>query len=747
MGIRFLAIMGCATLFAIAQQPLTIEGIVRDQRGGEALAQVKLTSGGVEVRTGKDGRFRLTIPAPGELRVSSVGYRTLRLDLKESTPQLEIVLTPDTLSQRDSIEVREGPFQPQVESSPSERTLNAAELKNLSGVLANDPLRAVQSLPGVASSNDYTASFSVRGADFQRLGIFLDGVLLNNPLHSTQGQQSSGSLSMVNTDVVEEITLHAGAPPVRYMDRSAADLEMRVREGSTTAPSFRLNAGVAASTVLAEGPIPRGSYLISVRKSYLQYLLQKAATFDTLAFGFFDVQGKLAYNLTNRHHVWASLFDGLSELDRTKASATLGINSILDATYHFTNIHLGHRWTGSDRFLWTNRLAWMRERSDNRNVRQLPLNATGYGEWVANTDAEWYWTKQSPLRLGASFRRQHDDGFNARYLFNPLSLRRLDPWGATALRSGGYAEQSWSRGVVSATAGLRFDDSTSRQPAAISPHASARFRVGPATQIVTAFSQAIQYTPLSQITIANIGNPNLLPNRSIHAVAGIDQALSMTTHVRLEAYYRADRDLVAQPLIEARLLADGRIFAPPSAPRYENSVRGSAKGFEIFLQRRSANRWSGWVSYGYSKTAVRDGITGAHYPSDFDQRHTINAFLNYRLSPTINLSLRHSYGSNFPIPGFFTLRNGQYYLSQQRNQLRLPSFQRTDFRLNKQIERKRWRGVLFVEVMNLFNNKNQTFDTYNGYDAATGQARVSLLQLFPIVPAAGWMMDWGGRTR
>ena len=144
---------------------------------------------------------------------------------------------------------------------------------------------------------------------------------------------------------------------------------------------------------------------------------------------------------------------------------------------------------------------------------------------------------------------------------------------------------------------------------------------------------------------------------------------------------------------------------------------------------------------------MRDGITGAHYPSDFDQRHTINAFLNYRLSPTINLSLRHSYGSNFPIPGFFTLRNGQYYLSQQRNQLRLPSFQRTDFRLNKQIERKRWRGVLFVEVMNLFNNKNQTFDTYNGYDSATGQARVSLLQLFPIVPAAGWMMDWGGRTR
>lgn len=737
------ALLLTATLHA----QTTLRGIVKDAKGGEPLTQVKLSTPTASTTTDSSGRFTLTLALPAELRVSSVGYRTLRLDLATATQELEIALTPDTLSQRDSVEVREGPFQPQVESSPSERTLTATELKNLSGVLANDPLRAVQSLPGVTSSNDYTASFSVRGADFQRLGIFLDGILLNNPLHSTQGQQSSGSLSMVNTDMVEELTLHAGAPPVRFMDRSASDLDLRVREGSTTAPSYRLNVGVAATTVLAEGPIPKGSYIVSVRKSYLQYLLQKANAIDTLAFGFFDVQGKLAYNLTNRHHVWLSLFDGLSELDRSKAAPTLGINSILDGTYHFSNIQLGHRWTASDRLLVNNRLAWMRERSDNRNVRLLPLTAGGYAEWVANSDLEWLWSKQNPLRIGTSFRRQHDDGFQARYIFNPLSLRRKDEWRATALRSGGYIEQTWTKGIASATTGVRFDDSSSRQPAATSPHASLRLRLGPATQFISAFSQAVQYVPLSLLNIQNIGNPNLAPMRSTHAIAGIDQALSPTTHLRFETYIRNDRDLIAQPLLDARILANNTIFNPPAAPRYENSVRGSAKGFEIFLQRRTANRWSGWVSYGYSKTSMRDGITGARYASDFDQRHTVNAFANYRLSPTINLSLRHSYGSNFPVPGFFESRNGQTYLSKQRNQLRLPSFQRTDFRLNKQIERKRWRGVLYVEVMNTFNNSNRTFDSYNGFDPATAQARISYLKLFPIVPAAGWMMDWGGRSR
>jgi hypothetical protein len=52
---------------------------------------------------------------------------------------------------------------------------------------------------------------------------------------------------------------------------------------------------------------------------------------------------------------------------------------------------------------------------------------------------------------------------------------------------------------------------------------------------------------------------------------------------------------------------------------------------------------------------------------------------------------------------------------------------------------------LFLEVMNLFNTDNRTFDSYNGYNVRTGQANVSLLRLFPIVPAAGWMMDWGNR--
>jgi len=71
------------------------------------------------------------------------------------------------------------------------------------------------------------------------------------------------------------------------------------------------------------------------------------------------------------------------------------------------------------------------------------------------------------------------------------------------------------------------------------------------------------------------------------------------------------------------------------------------------------------------------------FPSEFDQRHTVNAYLGYRLRPTVNVSVHSSYGSGFPIPGFLHLKGGLYYLTSVRNQLRMLPYSRTDLRVNK----------------------------------------------------------------
>ncbi|MBN9663163.1 MAG: TonB-dependent receptor plug domain-containing protein [Acidobacteria bacterium] len=731
-------------------------GLVRDAQGGEPLARVEcvLTCGSelVTYRTGLDGRFAFGTGAVSGCSVtfSAVGYRPLRISVAGPS-ELELAMTPDSLGRRDSVEVVEGPFDLTQTASPSERTLTGAEMKNLAGVLVDDPLRAVQALPGVASSNDFAAQFSVRGSAFERVGLYVDGVLMHNPFHTVQNHQDTGSLSMLQADLVEEMTLHAGAPPAVYQDRSASVLDVRLREGSREGAAVRINLGVTGAAVIAEGPLgraSRGSWLASMRRSYLQYLLRRVPEASSMAFGFSDIQGKLAYDLSKSQNLTLSFMDGRSDLDRTRAQATLGVNGIMEADHHVTGLNLGWRYAPVTAVQVTNRLAWIRERSDARNPLELYLVGQGYGEWVWNPSLVWSWNSKSPLQAGGSFRRLHDDGFLAIYNFNPLAVRRRDNWHGTGVRSGGYVQQDWSGGPLTLTAGVRTDTYSAVSAPAVSPHASAVVRVGPATRLQMAWSQAVQYPALQLLLTENTGNPFLLPERANHVVAAVEQTLGQRTRLRAEFFYRAERDLIRQPLLEARLLASGSIFHPPAIAPYLNSERGIARGAEIFLQRRTANRVSGWVSYGYVLTSMRDGVTGAAYPSDFEQRHTVNAYASYRVRPSVNLSARYSYGSNFPIPGYFRQTvPGTYYLDTRKNALRLPSYQRVDVRANKVFQWHSWRSTLFVEVANLTNHENVTYDYFNGFDSRTAQAYPRFLKLFPIVPAAGLMLEWDARLR
>jgi hypothetical protein len=252
----------------------------------------------------------------------------------------------------------------------------------------------------------------------------------------------------------------------------------------------------------------------------------------------------------------------------------------------------------------------------------------------------------------------------------------------------------------------------------------------------------VQFPEISVLTLSLTGNRNLRPPRSTHMVAAIEQRLDSRTRVRIEAYERRDRQLIWQPNSEPRLSASGAIIPAAADPQFENSLSGRSRGIEIFLQRRSANRLTGWVSYSYGWTRLNDSILSASFPSDWDQTHGVNAYLSYRLSPTVNLSSRYTYGSNFSVPGFFRAAGGAYFLDQSRNRIRLVAYHRADVRINKSFQWKSWRGTLFAEVMNLSNHDNYRYDSFGGYTAQTRQAYPRLDKLFPIIPAAGIVFEW-----
>ncbi|MCP5113967.1 MAG: TonB-dependent receptor, partial [bacterium] len=618
-----------------------VSGTVVDTRGGEPLERVQIQLAGTEWRavTDSSGMFRLGDVPPGDyvLHVSTVGYRLIKrgFTLAAEPVEFEVVLTPDNMRQSNTVEVSAGPFEGVRDDSPSELNLSGDEARNLSSVLADDPMRAVHALPGVTSNDEFNSFFYLRGGSFHRVGLYLDDVLIHMPFHLVASEPDAGSLTAISGDTLEAMSLHSGAYPARFSDRTVGVLDMKTREGSRLEPSFQASASMSKVGVLGEGPLGKsrkGSWLASARKSYLQYLLRRAEADPSLAFGFEDLAAKINYDLTSKHNVSLSLLDGRSDMDRSRVSTTLGANSLMLAGYHLTVANLGWRYAPRSDLLVTNRIVYMRERHDNWNRHELPLSDGYYGEWIWNSHATWIWGERQSLEGGVNVRRIRDDGGTRRYNANPLRLRWEDAYAGSGLRPGGWLQQSLSSaaGRVRFTAGVRWDSHEVNSIQTLSPHAALVFAPLENTQVRLGWGQYVQYPEL-QWFYRSIGSPRLLPERATHYLASIEQRLNTRTRVRVEFYSRDDRDLLFRD-IDPRML-DGSVYRPPDSTPVLNSIRGYARGFEVFLQRRTANRLTGWISYGYGRTGLRDGASGQRFDSDYDQRHTVNVYGSYRLRP------------------------------------------------------------------------------------------------------------------
>jgi hypothetical protein len=112
-----------------------------------------------------------------------------------------------------------------------------AELQKLRGLLTDDPFRAVQSLPGVATTNDTRSEFSIRGSDFRHMGLSVDGLPTPWLVHNVRNYETKGSIALLNADVIiDSALLSAGAQPQVQPGRMGAWLDLRIREGSRERP-------------------------------------------------------------------------------------------------------------------------------------------------------------------------------------------------------------------------------------------------------------------------------------------------------------------------------------------------------------------------------------------------------------------------------------------------------------------------------------------------------------------------------
>lgn len=717
--------------FVASASAASITGIVADARTGEPLsgATVDILTSRQSVRTGSDGTFTLPDTGGGELRirVTMPNYAPVNQTIPAGAAPVEIrVLLPeDASSPRAAVTVVASPFEDVEPVTAVEHTLNKTEIQAMGTNVFADPLRSVQAMPGITVADDKRGEISIRGAGFSQVGIQMDGVLLEGFLHQLSGDDLSNgrdraTVSVLSTDRIASVSVLTGPMPASQGLATAGMVNLFTRDGSRDRTHFRLSTGIQLGTsFVLDGPIGRrASYLIGGRGSALEYI-GRATSDEVRAKGgvlFEDGQAKLVVDASVRHRLSMSLVGGRFRADDPKRDPLFGRNTVSKGDSFNGAAIATWDWTVSPKLFARTRLFRLRTNLRARNLESILLArfpASQYGgrqDWSFNAG-------RHRAEFGVYVRSMHGEQSVNAFLGPQIQPTPVDFFRGDTTQKSYYAQDTIAiTEGVHLTLGGRAESDRLTSRTHFLPRASFSWRLGAAGTFRAGFAQHGQFPAFSDL-LGRFGNRTLTAPRATHYSASLEHPFGERARLLLEVFRREDRNQI-WTLSEPRVVA-GRVREDPALPL--NSASGTADGFEVMLQRRSGNRFSGWMSYGYLRTRYRESVSGLRFPSDLDQRHSLNAFAVYRLSGSWTLNSVWRRGSGQPYAGFIRRAPDGFFLDSERNALRLRAYDRWDLRVSKTMRWKRALITLSAEALNVLNHGNLDFYGVERYDSRTGR--------------------------
>ena len=725
-----------------------ITGTIVEARTGAPLAAVliKVQSTGQQGFSDADGKFEINdVPVGSQtLLVSVIDYGLVRRDVTvDGTNDVNVTIRVNEGASTyvEEISVGGSRFRESEPGVATQSVLGSRELLALRGLIADDPFRAVQMLPGVSTGDDFRAEFALRGLGPAHLGISVDGV--DSPLlyHTVRGVQDTGSLALINSDILESASLLAGPHPERLNSHLGSRVDFTTRDGSRDRLTVRaMVSGSAASTVW-EGPLgssKRASWMFAARQSYLDWLLQMIDTTTGAAFGFTDTQAKFAFDLSPKQSLRVSMIAGKSNLRDEDEVA--GPNT-LDRAENATLIgNVQWRFTPSAAFTTSQQIYVVKSAYKNTVVDGRAREEGGDRDLTWRGSASWNPASAHVFEFGAQAQSLHarriDRGFTT-----TSEVVFVDATG-DAWSAAGWAQYRWTPTArVSITPGVRFEHWQLYDQSKASPWLLTELEIRSGTRLRVGAGIQHQSATLDNATFT-LPDEELVPERAATIEAGVEQRFGSAWRVNLSAYHRQDDDRLR--FVDTDIRIENNRVVRPSSPHWDNVLTGDTNGAEVVVERRAVTGLNGWLSYAWSDSQVEDAHrAGAaeSFPADFDQRHTVNAYVAYRWSGRMSLSARYRYGSNFPIVGYVGQDAQGYVLSTQRKGVRMPAYSRLDLRADRMFTYRKSRLTLFMEVINATNRENYR---PNGYGVNLSSRRVfnPVETVFPLLPVAGVLIEF-----
>jgi len=562
-----------------------------------------------------------------------------------------------------------------------------------------DPVRTIQSLPGMTFTDDQEALPAVRGSRPGDNYFQADFAPLDYIFHV------GGLISVFNTDLIESFDIYQSAYGPEFAGVTGGVFDIKLRDPKTDRIQTTVDISLLQTGVLIEGPITdTQSFYLAGRLSYLDLFLGdqideedgvKIEQFPKYS----DYQGKYVWKPSedNRLTLQINGAQDTAQIDIAEDAEDIDTDPVLAGNYLF------------DTLFHEQALVWDHNASDKLSFKTL-LSHTfdkeegefgGVGNYEVEEEAfllkgraSYSLNSQHDLIIGAEVEQGEADlditaglppcgEFDSECLLTGVEQVTLSE-NIKYTISQGYLKDNWYvTDQLTLYPGVAFQSESIRDNQFIEPRLAAEYALSEKT-ILSAGVGQYQQRPEYLESSKEFGNPDLEFSNALHAQVGVQQFLSDGWSVKSELYYKSlDNLSTSDPVLN-----------------YTNDGEGHAYGLDTLIRKDLTDKFSGWASISLSEARRKDKRTGESFVFEYDQPVNVSVVGNYKFNKKWSLGAKlwaHSGAPVTPVIGAVkdTTRDDFYRPTYGKlNSERFPTYHRIDLRIDLPTKKRQYNGRL-----------------------------------------------------
>ena len=731
--------------FNLLAQSGVIKGFVFNSTSNQPIefATVAIEGTTLGMQTNETGNYEFKNLSPGlyNLVVSYVGFKkksVLEIQVSNAKPAIVDVDLDETASELNEIVVQGSSFNRSEESPVSLRTIGVNEIQRNPGG-NRDISKVIQSFPGVS----YTASFRndiiIRGGAPNENRFYLDGVEVPNINHfATQGA-SGGPVGMINVDFIKEVEFYSGAFPANRGNTLSSVFNFTQKDGRSDHLGLTATVGSSDIGLTLEGPITKKStFLISARRSYLQFLFKTLGLPFLPTYNDFQFKNRIKINTKNEITII-----GLGAID--DFALNLSADSTPSQKYILGYLPSNEQWSYTGGMVYKH---FSKRSYQSVVVSRNHLNNTSF-KYFNNDESQNLILKYASEEIENKLRIENTynhNGFKINYgsgyefvqyknkTFNRISIPsgiqlidfaselNFNKFSLFIQATRGFFGE---RFIVSLGGRTDFNDFSKEMKnpfKQISPRSSITYNIS--EKLSLNFNSGIYYQLPAYTVLGYRDSNNLLVNKlngikyisSKHLVVGTEYNTKTNTRIAVEGFYKFYNNypfLTNDSVSLANLGGDfGVIGNEPAISKSE----GKSYGIEFLIQQKYFMGFYGLASVTLYRSLFenRDKVI---IPSAWDNQIVIAITAGKKIGKTWEIGVKWRFSGGTPYTPYDVSRSslisvwdisGRGLLDySQLNSYRIKSFHQLDFRIDKKFFFKKINLNTYIDIQNAYNFKSE----------------------------------------